>query len=424
MNLIRLFLYTRGQDEVHDQFCLWAFLTAISACVRDNVTVEQLAGRPLYPNLFTLLVGPPGCGKGTAIDAVTPLVEGFPGVNIYKGPMNGPSLFMTLHQCKNRIDPTSGERIGSKIFLVMEELAMDAGTGKEAEQFIKYMTGMWKPIPGKFEKTTVTSKRYQLRDTCINFLGGTTRHWIFDVLSAKDFQAGSGRRIAVIEGYIDPDKRHTHVKLPPDRDEVLEHIRMRLEHLTQLRGVRITKTPAALAWEDYWYRTRPPYKTEDDIARWRQEPELMNQLAIGLVLADGGNFVMNTKHLHQAWKLTQDAQEGLPRIIAASKSQDASLLNDVYVVIRDHPGVTWAELVEKSGLMAWRLRGVTTTLIQGGKVYSFKDTNGVTRFGTDDVLKMKNAPTIFEMPVEEALKLAKQLSAPKILDPEPEQEPD
>lgn len=396
-NLIRLFLYTRGQDEVPPQFYLWAFLTTMAACVRDQVTVAQLADAPAYANLYTLLTGPPGCGKGTAIKACTRLVEHLPVVNLYEGALNGPSLFRLLHRVKNNLDPISGTKIGSKVYLVMEELGMDAGTGNEATQFIKYLTGLWKPKAGKLEKQTISGGKYQLQDVCVNWIGGTTRHWLFDVLSHRDFSAGAGRRIIAIEGRVDPTMRHTHVTIPEDRERVLEHIKYRLASFTQLRG-EIKKTDAALAWEDYWYRTRPPYTSEHDIARWKQEPELMNQIGIGLVLADGGDLTMEKRHMEQALRLTQEAQIGLPTIIDAAKSMDSGLLHEVYSVIRDMPGLTWSQLVEKSGLLTFRLRGIMSTLEQGGKVYTFKGTDGKVRYASQNIFKTKNEQTAFHAP--------------------------
>ena len=55
-----------------DIFRLWSAITAVSGAVERRVWVETGKGK-LYPNLYTLLVGPPGSGKSQAIDPVKEL---------------------------------------------------------------------------------------------------------------------------------------------------------------------------------------------------------------------------------------------------------------------------------------------------------------------------------------------------------------
>ena len=155
-------------------------------------------------------------------------------------------------------------------------------------------------------------------------------------------QAGAGRRIAVVEGHIDPSYRVAVPKIPPDSPMVIDYLKQRLELLTRWSG-EIVKTPEAREWENRWYDTRPSFEQEEDSTQWRQEPELMNKVAIGLVLADGGDLVMTKSHLLQGLKLAKEAQSGLPAIIEYAKTLDSGLLGEVWRVVRDHPGILWSD---------------------------------------------------------------------------------
>lgn len=53
-------------------FRKWAAIYAVGASVRRQVWTELVNGRPIYPNLFLFLVGPPGVGK---TEAITPAGE-------------------------------------------------------------------------------------------------------------------------------------------------------------------------------------------------------------------------------------------------------------------------------------------------------------------------------------------------------------
>lgn len=57
----------------------WAFI-ATMATIKGRDCFVNFGGSPLYPNMYTLLVGDPGCGKSTAINAAKNLLEelGYP----------------------------------------------------------------------------------------------------------------------------------------------------------------------------------------------------------------------------------------------------------------------------------------------------------------------------------------------------------
>src|SRR5258707_10367870 len=61
-----------SESPVSYNFCCAA--TSISSAVKRNVYVQRGSWR-LYPNLFTILVGRPGIGKGSAINPVCSILR-------------------------------------------------------------------------------------------------------------------------------------------------------------------------------------------------------------------------------------------------------------------------------------------------------------------------------------------------------------
>lgn len=57
----------------------WAFISAI-ATIKGRDCWVNFGGQPLYPNMYTLITGDPGCGKSTAINAAKGLLDelGYP----------------------------------------------------------------------------------------------------------------------------------------------------------------------------------------------------------------------------------------------------------------------------------------------------------------------------------------------------------
>jgi len=72
MAWIEQFLQETEKIPTPEIFRKWAAITAISGALERKVWINA-AGGPIYPNLFTLLVGPPASGKSNAIKPVSEL---------------------------------------------------------------------------------------------------------------------------------------------------------------------------------------------------------------------------------------------------------------------------------------------------------------------------------------------------------------
>lgn len=372
-NLIRLFLYTQGQSEIPRAFQLWSFLAVMASAVADRVGIKKFSTSLLSPNLYTLLVGPAGCGKGEAIEAAVSLVRDIPGVRAFEGPITAQGMYKRMHLEKNAKVGDNGHVQGSKLFLIHEELAMDVGEGHTARDFIRYLTGLYKPKKGKQEKDTVTGGRYVLRDSCINWLAGTTKEWLTSVITANDLRAGFGRRVLAIEGRIDPDVRYVRPLYPADAAEVREHIRERLTLLAKVEG-EFTLTEEAKAIDEAWYMSRPPPKSEDDLPVWRQAHDLSYKIAQLVALASGSQkLVIRADHMQAGQSLTDEAQAAVPNLIRyVSTTTDVQEMDRVSALIQRMGIIDRTELINRSRMVAARLDLYLRSLIAEGVILSAK----------------------------------------------------
>ncbi|MGH7179232.1 MAG: hypothetical protein ACREJC_17780, partial [Tepidisphaeraceae bacterium] len=140
-NLLALYLHQCGETEVPTLFHVWACLTTIAASVADRVGLEKFKGKLLAPNLYTVLIGPSGLGKGEAIDTALKFVADNKTVNAFQGKATAPYLLDYMGKKQS----LGGKKViaNPKLFLVTPELSMSVGKGDYADAFIKFMTELY-----------------------------------------------------------------------------------------------------------------------------------------------------------------------------------------------------------------------------------------------------------------------------------------
>ena len=66
-NFLHLYNYLTGDSEIPKGYHGWAALSLLAALAEKRVWFEKFKGSKIYPNIYTLLIGPSGVGKGGAI---------------------------------------------------------------------------------------------------------------------------------------------------------------------------------------------------------------------------------------------------------------------------------------------------------------------------------------------------------------------
>ena len=80
----------------------WAAIAYVAAAMERKIWVRSM-GSNLYPNLFTFLVGPPGVGKGVALNAGERILRSVPDLMVGPTDMTAASLIDALNESVRRI---------------------------------------------------------------------------------------------------------------------------------------------------------------------------------------------------------------------------------------------------------------------------------------------------------------------------------
>lgn len=340
-NILELYMYLAGKSEVPDTWHKWTCISIVAACLSDRVFYRKLAHKVLPPNMYTMLVGSSGLGKGAAIDFGLQFFH--PRMNLLYGGATKQALIdrMTKDQ-----ELEEEEIAGSKIFIVHDELGEAVGTGAIADSFIKAMTGWYGQTSMAFEENTRMHGRKVLSEPpCINWLAGTTHEWLKDSIDVKAMLSGFFGRVCTIPGECDYSKRIYRQTTPLDYDIVKQYLQERFYELTFLEG-EFQMLPAAQEIDEYWYMNRP--NPEEEMAPfWRREHALVLKLAMIMSACDSLDRTIQPTHIVQAQDLIAEVKEYMPVVIEKAVKGGVLTLQDRVKkkIFESHDGIRRTALV-------------------------------------------------------------------------------
>lgn len=285
-SILELFLLMCGETEVPKEFYFWSCLSLIAACLQNRVSYRHMTYKPIRPNLYIILVGESGDGKGHAIGVATKvgreLEIGAENIDLgrYKGRITGARLYDILATRPDETTPTC-----HPIWLQSEELSNSIRTGDLAREFIKTVTDLWESHGGEvlLEGTRGQGERV-LVDPCINWLAGSTMTWLKEVLDFADIDSGFFGRTIVVHA-----KRSTQPIYAPDTsmfEVLLPYIKEKLARVWSYEGEMVISEEARI-FEKEWYEveTMEPPKKSFLFPTWKRRLDIVHKFAMILQCA-------------------------------------------------------------------------------------------------------------------------------------------
>ena len=371
-NFFRLYRHICGQSEVPDIYHFWGAVSLIAAAVEDRVWFEKFKHEQLYTNLFILLVGPSGLGKGTAISQLVRLAECSISINQYRGRLTGAHLIDILG--KPTVDSWGQKCLANpKLWLIMDELQNDISTNKRmVEEFVYLMTEFYTASNYKVDTGTRTHGQVVVDRPLVNWLAGTTEEDLREILTTRLMRSGFTARTCFVFGEYDFKIRHPRIDYPDDYEEVFQHLCYRLYALQRTQGpILITET--AEAELDKWYVSRPEPEQELLYSIWKRHHDLMLKFAMILCLADGGPTVIRHRHIIQAQQMVNKVYAFSQELVRfAAETQETKPVNKVAQYLRKKGSIKHSEATRHFraayGMDAGVFRRAINALMQENRV--------------------------------------------------------
>ena len=187
--------YIAPASESPISYNFWSAATAISAVLKRNVWVGR-GSYKLYPNLFTILVGRPGIGKGSAINPVINLINEAKLVNTL-------SDRVTIEYVLERMSkgwpsqirgPQGGWILGQDhtTLIISPEVSVFIGASQNT---LPILADLWDAREGEFVYGTRHKGEFRIKDPCVCLLGGSTQEWLISSVPANAVGGGFTRRV-------------------------------------------------------------------------------------------------------------------------------------------------------------------------------------------------------------------------------------
>lgn len=230
-------------------FNKWIAMLTLAVGAGRRIWLEEANNR-VWPNLYVVLVGPSGIGKGQAMREALPFIEltGVPRspdqVTIQQVVVDMSEKFQ-LSEKEGKITP---------YLLWAEELPSFLGMDAWKSGKLADLTTLYDCAPN-WRSETKHNGKFEIFNPYLCLLGGTTPSGLYDVLPPAS--VGQGFTSRIIFAYADNYTKRVPVKPWTEKHKKLfEGLRNDIEIIAMTSGPMKLSEDATVLWSDY-YRYRP-----------------------------------------------------------------------------------------------------------------------------------------------------------------------
>ena len=357
----------KESSEAPPRFMYWCGAAIIAAAMKRHVWLKR-GTHKLYPNMYTVLVGPPGAGKGAAINPAINVIRPSGTINMLSDRLTVPYILERLAKgfSSATITQSGGTSIGfdSSVLLVATELPVLL----RDPDGLKDLSDLWDSREHPFDYGTRGKGLFTIDKPCVNLLGGVTPGGMVRALPEETISSGFTRRI----NFIYAPHRGKDVPWPPDiipPDDLLDDLRYISSHL---QGEFKFSPEARMKFEQVYYASTPG-DIEDEVVSSYKSTKWVHaaKLAMALSAARCDDLVISLEDITQASVEIDQIEEDILRVFRRVGESDLTVVGDKILTLIEARGYASRSEITKA---MWRhatsedITRIMTTLIDAGIV--------------------------------------------------------
>lgn len=299
--------------EVPEQYFFWSGISALSALVNGQVWTHM--GRyQIFPNMYIVLLGPPGNGKTSALRRAEKIIRQFDDVSLSAQAETAEGLVRFMRDnCVRTFDFGDGQMTPyTPVSCYLSELSNFFG--RDPGGMIDLLTGIWDCGGETFHRRTKGQGEDKLPRPNLNLLAGTTQDWITTYLKTDIIGGGFTRRVVFVNELMGDDTNRN--PWPEDTPEGLTAFNNCIAYgriLRELRG-EMKYGPGARTWWDKWYTTREISREPDVRGYHKSKPTILLKVATLIALSNEPKMEISISDLEVALALLDKSEIHLSRV--------------------------------------------------------------------------------------------------------------
>jgi hypothetical protein len=300
--------------ESPTKYHFWAAATVVAATLKRNVYVDRVEWK-CYPNLYTILVGHPGIGKGSAMTPALTIGKKAGTINVLSDRITMEYVLERLSKGFPKINVTAQQSIKlgteSSALIVSPELSVFI----TASQFsITALTDLWDCREGVYQYGTRGKGEFNINEPCISLLGGSAQDWLVKSIPTEAVGGGFTRRV----NFIFASKKSQKMAWPKngnyDTFDLIEDLR----EISMLRGKFTFSFGAERLFERY-HNSCEPNEFDDEASANFKASKDTNVLKLAQVLSAsrGDSLYVTELDLQMAIQKVDEVNDDLRYVFRA-----------------------------------------------------------------------------------------------------------
>lgn len=348
------------ENSAPDSFITWSAISALAGITQRKIYTTSFY-EPLYTNMYTILVGPPGLGKSFTINQIRKFYHEI-GINLVSESITREG--MIAQAIERSLDGTSA------LSAFPDEFSdFIRPSGRNMLEFLTTIFG----CPDTWEYTTLRNSVKKLENSFINVLAGTTPSWMEDEFDITFTEKGFAAR-AYFLAESEPRFLKPRAIVTPDMERIREKLIIDLDHISKLEGEFKWPTEA-MEWYDKWHATDYVKERQNTDYRLRgfvvRKPMHLQKLAMVLSLSERDKLSIDIPYLEEARDLLDKMSYSMAKAFSAvGRNEYASDLERIYYEIMQKGEMSKAMVVErnKSAMTLEKLEEQMATLLIMGYI--------------------------------------------------------
>lgn len=315
-------------------FRKWAAITTVSQVLERRVWVRS-KGSDLFPNLYVILVGPPGVGKSAALSQSEKLIRQVPEIHVAASSVSAASLIDSLAETTvKKVRPAAVPPYleYNCLNVIASEFGMFLPTYEHS-----FMNLLTKAYDGEFleDRKRGGKLHVKIKAPLLSIVGGTTPSYLNSVLPEGAWEQGfTSRTIFVYSGegrithIFDSDEQHT--KYSRIYDDLLVDIKQIAsdEIIGQFHFEK-----AAMEAITNWHMTgQPPVPSHNKLVNYntRRTAHLLKLCMVASV-DKNGELIVTIDNYQQALGWLLEAESFMPDIfLSMAQGGDSQAIEDCF----------------------------------------------------------------------------------------------